>query len=41
MSSECREVDEGTLDKICMCGVHSQSAGKEHYKRSVIFGEGV
>ena len=40
MSSECWEVDKGTLDKIRMWGVNSRLAGKEHYEpsRSVIFG---
>ena len=43
MSSECREVDEGTLDKICMWEINPRSELKVHYKpsHSVIFREGV
>ena len=43
MSSECREVDEGTLDKIRMWEINPQSELKVHYKPShgVIFCEGV
>ena len=43
MSSECREVDKGTLDKIRMCKINLWSELKMHYEpyHSVIFREGV
>ena len=42
-SSECREVDKGTLDKIRMWEINPRSELKVHYKpsHSVIFREGV
>ena len=43
VSSECREVDKGTLDQIRMWGVNPRSESKVYCKpfRSIIFGEGV
>ena len=43
MSSECQEVDKGTLDKISMWGANSRLEVKVHYEPScsVIFAEGV
>ena len=43
MSYACREVDNGTLDKIRLWGVNPRSELKVHYEpsHSAIFGEGV